>query len=117
MALIKKDTCAPDAPIVAWHRDGHFPGEPTFVGAPAAAGASAPREDDGALLSAVHDGVSGGHYLLVLNASDMRPLATLRAPDVGSRDSVGRAGKGEGETRILAFGLHGHFLDAAMQLA
>ena len=47
MALLKKDVTNSSAPVLVWQRDGHFPGEPTFVSRPGAV-----REDDGVLLAA-----------------------------------------------------------------
>ena len=92
MAIVKKNVCNESAPVTAWQRPMHFPGEASFVGRPGAT-----EEDDGVLVAATHDGDAGEEYLLVLNASTMASIAELRLPtDVAPR-------------RLLAFGIHGLF--------
>jgi carotenoid cleavage dioxygenase-like enzyme len=100
MALLKKDLRNDSVPVIAWQRDGHFPGEATFVGRP-----GSKEEDEGVLLAAVHNGTStstrSACYLIVLNASTMRTLAELTLPGFPAASQLE-----EGE-RLLAFGLHG----------
>jgi len=94
MALIKKDLCNESAPVVTWMRQGHFPGEATFVPRPATTPptrrlawplasaidpALAAPEDDGVLLASVHQGALET-YLLVINATTMATIAEIRQP-------------------------------------
>uniref|UniRef100_A0A0D9ZB19 9-cis-epoxycarotenoid dioxygenase n=1 Tax=Oryza glumipatula TaxID=40148 RepID=A0A0D9ZB19_9ORYZ len=59
--------------------EGQFGGEPCFV--PMDAAAATPRgEDDGYILSFVHDERAGTSELLVVNAADMRLEATVQLP-------------------------------------
>lgn len=107
MGIVKKNVCNASAHVQTWHRPGHFPGEAFFVAAPEGhsmppkdtatggrGGSSAWEEDDGVLLSAVHDGV-GGEYLVVINATTMATISEVR-----------RHGRVE---RLLGFGIHGRF--------
>lgn len=94
MALLKKDTCNATAPVLFWRQDGHFPGEPTFVGQPDG------REDDGVLLTAVHNSSDESNYLLVLNAATMKPIAEIYLPLPSFYRKT---------NRLLAFGLHGMY--------
>lgn len=72
-----------------------MPAPPGRGGAPSS---SAVAEDDGVLLSAVHDGAAA-EYLVVINASSMATIAELRRT---SRSAE----------RLLAFGIHGRFFAA-----
>ena len=94
MAVVKKDVCDEGAPALAWRQDGHYPGEPTFVGAP---GGTA--EDDGVVLSVVLDGARQATYLLVLNASSMAPIARLYSAPAANV--------------TMGFGIHGAFVPTA----
>ncbi|KAG8062865.1 hypothetical protein GUJ93_ZPchr0003g18112 [Zizania palustris] len=59
--------------------EGRFGGEPCFV--PMDDSAAPPRgEDDGYILSFVHDELAGTSELLVVNAADMRLEATVQLP-------------------------------------
>ncbi|OAY79635.1 9-cis-epoxycarotenoid dioxygenase 1, chloroplastic [Ananas comosus] len=69
--------------------EGRFGGEPCFVPRDAAA----PREDDGYVLSFVHDERAGVSELVIVNAADMRLEATVKLP---SR---------------VPYGFHGTFID------
>jgi carotenoid cleavage dioxygenase-like enzyme len=64
-----------------WSQPGCYPGEPVFVAAPAANGAS-PSEDEGVLLSVVLDGERETSFLLVLDAKDLSELARAEMPGV-----------------------------------
>ena len=64
-----------------WSEAGCYPGEPVFVAAPAANGAS-PDEDEGVLLSVVLDGKREVSFLLVLDAKDLSELARAEMPGV-----------------------------------
>ncbi|KAL6643852.1 hypothetical protein ACP70R_018618 [Stipagrostis hirtigluma subsp. patula] len=57
--------------------EGRFGGEPCFV---PTEGARARGEDDGYILSFVHDERAGASELLVVNAADMRLEATVQLP-------------------------------------
>ncbi|HEV7761873.1 MAG TPA: carotenoid oxygenase family protein [Acidimicrobiales bacterium] len=62
---------------------GHTCGEPVFVGrSPGAAAGSKAAEDDGFLLTFVHDRAEGTSYLVVLDATDVAapPLAEVHLP-------------------------------------
>lgn len=102
MAILKKNLCDVNAPILKWQREGHFPGEATFVGRPGG------EEDDGVLLVAVHDSNKESCYLLILNATNMSDIAEIHTPSEPEKNS-----------KLLAFGLHGLFSttwhDAASQ--
>lgn len=119
MALLKKNVCDERAPVLAWRKDGHFPGEATFAPSrPTAPSHSRPspavregsgaapevEEDDGVLMAAVQDTLSDETYLLVLNASSMETLAELRMPSE-MPEGVRQAG----DRRLLAFGIHGRY--------
>ena len=71
--LVKVDNESGEA--VVWTEPGCFPGEPVFVAAPGAA-----AEDDGVLLSVVHDAAAGHSFLLVLDAQTMTERARAAAP-------------------------------------
>jgi 9-cis-epoxycarotenoid dioxygenase len=59
--------------------EGRFGGEPCFV--PMDPAAAHPRgEDDGYVLTFVHDERAGTSELLVVNAADMRLEATVQLP-------------------------------------
>jgi len=75
-------------PTQRWYRSGHVPTEPVFVPRP---GATA--EDDGVLLSSVHDTNLHKTYLGIWNASTLELLSTSYAPIQSM------------------FGLHGRFFD------
>ena len=66
------------------YRRSHFPSEPIFVPTPGAV-----AEDDGVLLSVMLDGARQTSYLLVLNATTMRTMATAYAPVVMPTDFHG----------------------------
>jgi beta,beta-carotene 9',10'-dioxygenase len=124
IALVKKDLCNETAPVLAWRREGHVPGEPTFVPRPSSAarrggevnGAdSDSAEDDGVIVAATHDGGGDEAYLLVLNATTMQTLAEVRLPPSAIASST--AGQGaarpalDPQERLLAFGIHGLYSD------
>ncbi len=69
-----------------WHSEGCFPGEPVFVGRPAAE-----EEGDGVLLSVVLDAQRGGSFLLVLDAHSLAEIARAECP------------------HQIPFGLHGSY--------
>jgi beta,beta-carotene 9',10'-dioxygenase len=60
---------------ITWQENYLLPGEPVFVPAPEAKG-----EDDGVLLVVCHDSKKNTACLVVLNAQDMRVLATAHTP-------------------------------------
>ena len=72
------------ARCVSWYRTAHYPSEPVFVPRP---GATA--EDDGVVLSVMLDGEARASYLLVLNATTMRTMATAYSPVVMPADFHG----------------------------
>jgi len=116
MALIKKDLCNESAPVVTWMRQGHFPGEATFVPRPATTPptrrlawplasaidpALAAPEDDGVLLASVHQGALET-YLLVINATTMATIAEIRQPHSRTRRTCGERVRGTRRRRGAA---------------
>ena len=87
-ALLKAELCNESAPLRTWEAAQQWPSEPVFVPQPGAA-----AEDAGVLLSPTLDGSSGRSYLLVLNASTMKHVAKVWAP----------------EGYVIPFGFHGQF--------
>ena len=73
---MKKDICRND-PITEWFVPGHFPSEPLFVPRAAEAGDTGVNEDDGVILSVVWDGNTQANYLLILNATTMKHVASM----------------------------------------
>ncbi|MDS0260596.1 carotenoid oxygenase family protein [Haloarcula sp. S1CR25-12] len=78
----------PDGEATTWGEPGVFPGEPMFVSAPATA------DTEGAVLSVVLDGETGGSFLVVLDATTMSELARAPLP------------------HRLPYGFHGQFYAA-----
>ncbi|KAK1256923.1 hypothetical protein QJS04_geneDACA016413 [Acorus gramineus] len=60
--------------------EGKYGGEPYFVAKDPAASASTAREEDGYVMSFVHDEKTAESELVIVNASDMRLEATLKLP-------------------------------------
>lgn len=61
-------------PII-WFKNNMFPGEPIFVPKPGST-----LEDDGAILSIVHDANQSKSFLLILDAKNMKELARVSIP-------------------------------------
>jgi hypothetical protein len=128
IALVKKNLCNESAPVVSWQREGHFPGEATFVARPSQPTVTTVEEDDGVLLAATHDATAGAEtYLLVLNATTMGTLAEVRLPAgaAGKESGTGcswpapsgsvHGALHQGSRRLHAFGIHGTFWPASTQ--
>jgi carlactone synthase/all-trans-10'-apo-beta-carotenal 13,14-cleaving dioxygenase len=71
-AIAKIDTQAGSA--ITWHRPGGAPGEPRFVGRPGAT-----EEDDGVLVVPCM-GADGRSFVAVLDAKDLKEVATVQLP-------------------------------------
>jgi carotenoid cleavage dioxygenase-like enzyme len=78
--------------VASWYEPGCYPGEPIFVGAPAAK-----AEDDGAILSVVLDSNKGISFLIVLDAATLTERARALAP------------------HAIPFHFHGNYFPAAME--
>lgn len=73
MAVVKHDVCRGSRDY--WHRPSYFPMEASFVPRPGAT-----EEDDGVLLFAGTDGVSGESSFVVVNATSMQTLVEQPIP-------------------------------------
>ena len=60
---------------IEWYKPDHYASEPNFIPTPGGT-----REDDGVLLSQVLGGPMNTSYLVILNATTMKTIATADAP-------------------------------------
>ena len=75
MAIVKRDICGGGATY--WHRDGWFPGEPTFVADEAGGGG----EDAGLLIFVALHGATKTSSLVVVDAGSMATVYELQLPE------------------------------------
>jgi carotenoid cleavage dioxygenase-like enzyme len=76
--------------VMAWFVEKHFPSEPIFVPKP-----NSTLEDDGVVLATVFDGEEGATYLVIIDATSMKTVATIYCEDDWKH--------------LMSFGIHGDF--------
>ena len=60
-----------------WHKDNHYTSESKFIGRP-----GSKREDDGLLVTVVHDGEAEQSYILLLDASTLETVGEAYLPGI-----------------------------------